>query len=332
MTLDLPFPELAPRPFALHPAFGAGRDPAFVAACALLARVAPGGLPILILGETGTGKECAARAVHALSPRRDGPFVAVNCGGLPEGLLEAELFGHARGAYTGAHDARGGLIDAASGGTLFLDEVGDASPALQAGLLRVLSEARYRRVGETRERTSDVRVVAATHEDLEAAVREGRFRADLWYRLAAVDVALPPLRARGRDILRLARTFLAEDRPGARFEDEARRALLRHSWPGNVRELRWAVARAACLAPAGDAIGVAALPPRVAAAADPGGAAAVAIVGLADEVRALEERRIAEALVEAQGSPGTAARLLGVSRQGLWKKLRRARARAGSAP
>ena len=328
MTMELSFPVPVPPDLLARGDFGAGRNPAFLAACTLVARVAPGGLPILILGETGTGKERCARAVHALSSRRDGPFIAVNCGGLAEALLEAELFGHARGAFTGAHDARPGFIEAASGGTLFLDEVGDASPALQAGLLRVLSEGRYRRVGEARERASDVRVVAATHEDLEAAVRDGRFRADLWYRLAAVDVALPPLRARGRDIVRLAREFLAEQRPGARFDSCARRALLRYAWPGNVRELRSAVARAACLAPAGTRIGADFLPPRITATNE----GAAAIVGLAGELRAFETRRIAEALAEANGSPGGAARILGVSRQGLWRKLRRARASAGGAP
>ena len=207
--------------------------------------------------------------------------------------------------------------------------MGDASPALQAGLLRVLSEGRYRRVGETRERASEVRVVAATHEDLETAVRDDRFRADLWYRLAAVDVALPPLRARGRDVLRLARIFLAEQRPGARFDADARRALL---------PLRLAGKRAR--APlGGGARGV----PRARGTADRGRVPAAtgdrgdersdgARVGLAAELRAFEARRIAEALVEAQGSPGVAARRLGVSRQGLWRKLRRAGAGSPDGP
>src|SRR5687768_10424037 len=316
------------RPSAHGDDFGLGLSPAFRAACALVARVAPTELALLLLGETGTGKELCARAAHARSARRDGPFVAVNCGALPEGLLESELFGHARGAFTGAIIARGGLVDAAAGGTLFLDEVGDASPALQVRLLRLLAERRHRRVGETRERTSDVRVIAATHEHLETEVAEGRFRADLWYRLAAVDVTLPPLRARGTDVLRLAHAFLAARRPGATFDRAARAALLRHRWPGNVRELEWAVARAAALAPAGPGIGVAALPPRVRDGAPPAGAADS--VGLPAEVAALEARRIGEALVAAQGSPGAAARLLGLSRTGLWKKLRRARATGAS--
>jgi transcriptional regulator with PAS, ATPase and Fis domain len=314
-----------PRPTPAEEGFGLGKSAAFRAACALVARVAPTELPLLLLGETGTGKELCARAAHARSLRRDGPFVAVNCGALPEGLLEAELFGHARGAFTGAVVARGGLVDAAAGGTLFLDEVGDASPALQARLLRLIAERRHRRVGETRERASDVRIVAATHADLEAAVAEGRFRADLWYRLAAVDVTLPPLRARGTDVLRLAHAFLAARRPGAAFDRAARAALLRYRWPGNVRELEWAVARAAALAPAGPELGVAALPPRVRDGTPPAES-----VGLSAELAALEARRIGEALVAAQGSPGSAARLLGLSRQGLWKKLRQARARGAS--
>lgn len=326
MSLELRSNRSEPAVVAAFPRddFGIGRDPAFRAACALVARIAPTELSLLLLGETGTGKERCARAAHALSARSDGPFVAVNCGALPEGLLEAELFGHARGAFTGAVAARGGLIDEAAGGTLFLDEVGDATPALQVRLLRVLAEHRYRRVGETRERACAVRVVAATHADLEGAVREGRFRADLWYRLAAVDVVLPPLRARGTDVLRLTRAFLAARRPGARFDAPARAALLRHDWPGNVRELEWAVARAAVLAPAGPVIGITAFPPRV--LGNGTSASRDRRNGLAAELAALEARRIAEALVLAQGSPGAAARLLGLSRQGLWKKLRRARA------
>ncbi len=301
--------------------FGLGADPSFRAACGLIARAAGSDLPLLIGGESGTGKERAARAAHRLSPRRDGPFVALDCGALPETLLEAELFGHARGAFTGATVARGGLIEEAAGGTLFLDEIGEASPAVQLRLLRVTASATFRRVGEARERRADVRLVAASHRDLAEAAREGRFRADLWYRLAAIEVTLPPLRARGRDVLVLARAFLAARRPGARFDAPATAALLRHDWPGNVRELEWAVARAALLSPPGETIGVGDLPPRVRAGPGAGRGGG----GLAAELAALEGRRIAEALAAAGGSPSRAARMLGLSRQGLWKKLRRAR-------
>jgi len=304
--------------------FGLGRSPAFVAACALLARAAPSRLPILILGETGTGKERAARAVHALSGRT-GAFVALNCGALPDPLLEAELFGHARGAYTGAVGAREGLVAAADGGTLFLDEIGDATPAFQVRLLRLLAEGRYRRLGEARERGADVRIVAATHRDLARDVAERRFRDDLWYRLAAIEATLPPLRARGRDVLVLARAALARTAPGARLDAGARRALLRHGWPGNVRELESAVARAALFVAADGRIDVDALPPRVAA-----GALARGPASLAEEREELERRRIAEALATTRGARGAAARLLGLSRQGLWKKLKRETALEGA--
>jgi transcriptional regulator with PAS, ATPase and Fis domain len=304
--------------------FGLGRSPAFLAACALLARAAPSSLPILVLGETGTGKERAARAVHARSGRA-GAFVAVNCGALPDPLLEAELFGHARGAFTGAVGARDGLVAAADGGTLFLDEIGDATPAFQVRLLRLLAEGRYRRLGEARERRADVRIVAATHRDLARDVAERRFRDDLWYRLAAIEATLPPLRARGSDVLLLARAALARTAPGARFDAGARRALLRHGWPGNVRELESAAARAALFVAADGRVDVEALPPRVAA-----GAAARAARSLAEEREELERRRIAEALATTRGARGAAARLLGLSRQGLWKKLKRETALEGA--
>ncbi len=301
--------------------FGVGGSPAFLAACRLLARAAPTRLPILMLGETGTGKERAAHAVHGRSGR-GGPFVAVNCGAFPDGLLEAELFGHTRGAFTGALAARGGLVAEAAGGTLFLDEIGDATPAFQSRLLRLLAEGRYRRLGEARELAADVRVLAATHRDLACDALEGRFRDDLWYRLAVIEVTLPPLRARGSDVRRLARTTLARVAPGARFDAVAMRTLQRHAWPGNVRELESAVARAALFVAADGTIGVDALPPRVCApGVDASGSARVRT--LAAEHAALERRRIGEALAATRGAPGAAARLLGLSRQGLWKKLKR---------
>jgi len=302
--------------------FGLGRSSAFRAVCDVLARAAPTPLPVLLLGETGTGKERAARGVHALSGRR-GPFVAVSAAALPDGLLEAELFGHARGAFTGAVDARDGFVAAADGGTLFLDEIGDASPALQARLLRLLAEGAYRRVGETKERRADVRVVAATHVDLARERARGRFRDDLWYRLAAIEVALPPLRARGADVLRLADVLLSRRAPARRFDAAARRILARHAWPGNVRELEAAVAHAVLFAPDDGAIGPAALPPRVRVAA---GGACRNEGTLARGLAADEARRLDEALAATGGARAAAARLLGLSRQGLWKKLKRASA------
>jgi two-component system NtrC family response regulator len=303
-----------------------GRDPGFLAARALLERGAPTDLPLLLLGESGTGKELAARHAHQASRRAGGPFVAVHCGGLPDALIESELFGHARGAFTGAVGARPGLVEAAAGGTLFLDEIGDASPLMQTKLLRLLADGTFRRLGETATRRADVRVVAATHRDLESDVASGRFRADLWYRLAAVEVRLPPLRARPQDVLPLASAFLARRAPGAAFDAAAREALAAYRWPGNVRELEWAVAHAALFAESSGRVGAAALPARVRDARRDARGAPMdggARRGPAAEAAAAEERRITQALLATGGRRGAAAKLLGVSRQGLWKKLRR---------
>jgi two-component system response regulator GlrR len=195
-----------------------------------------------LLGESGTGKELAARSLHDLSPRRDKPFVAVNCSALPAELLESELFGHARGAFTGAVRDKEGLFAAAHGGTLLLDEIGDAPPAVQVKLLRVLQERRFTRVGSSAEEDVDVRVVAATNRDLLAEVRAGRFREDLFYRLHVVPIVMPPLRERPEDIPLLAEVFLSRAAarhglPEPRPSPEALKALLSHPWPGNVREL-----------------------------------------------------------------------------------------------
>jgi transcriptional regulator with PAS, ATPase and Fis domain len=299
-----------------------GRDPALLAARARLEIAAPSSLPVLVLGETGTGKELAARTVHAGSPCAAGPFVALNCGAVPDGLIESELFGAGRGAFTGAVE-RPGLVEAAEGGTLFLDEIGDAGPHLQMKLLRLLDggpgRAEFRRLGEARTRQARARIVAATHRDLERAVREGRFRADLWYRLAAIEVTLPPLRARGDDVLLLARAFLARARPGAWLAAEARAMLLGHAWPGNVRELAQAMAHAAVFAGRDGVIGVPALPERITRTASGGAAPAT----LAAELAGLEAARIDQALREAGGNHSRAARRLGLSRQGLWRKLKR---------
>jgi two-component system response regulator HydG len=211
-------------------------------------RVAPVDVTVLLRGETGVGKERLARLLHDHSTRQAGPFLAVNAGALPESLLESELFGHRRGAFTGATEDRVGLFEGARGGTLFLDEIGEVSPAVQVKLLRVLQEREVRRVGEERARPIDVRLVAATHRDLPAAVREGHFREDLYYRLRVVELEVPPLRDRAEDVLPLARHFLRRAGEHLTLERDACRALLARRWPGNVRELAHAMAHAAIFA------------------------------------------------------------------------------------
>jgi len=230
-----------------------GRSAAMAKVCETLARVAPTDTTVLIRGESGTGKELVARALHAKSPRAEVPLVSVNCASIPETLLESELFGHEKGAFTGATASHRGLIEAADGGTLFLDEIGELTSAAQSRLLRVLQDGEIRRVGATTSRRVDVRLVAATHRDLEQMVRDGHFREDLYYRLEVVQIHLPPLRERGDDIPLLAEFLLDEacnrvKRQKLRFTPEAMQALQRHSWPGNVRELRNAIERAAILA------------------------------------------------------------------------------------
>jgi two-component system response regulator HydG len=231
-----------------------GESPALRRALRVLEKAAPTDAPVLLLGESGTGKELFARALHALSARRPGPFVAINCAALPETLLDSELFGHVRGAFTGAVADAIGKFEAAHGGTIFLDEVGDMSPALQAKLLRTLQEGEIQPVGSPRARRVDVRVVCATNRDLEELVRAGRFRRDLFFRLNVVALRLPPLRERREDLETLARHFLERDardlrRPLAGFAPEALERLRAYDWPGNVRELRNAVRYAALLAP-----------------------------------------------------------------------------------
>ena len=211
---------------------------------------------VLITGESGTGKEVVARFIHAASARKSGPFVALNCAALPEQLLESELFGHERGAFTSAHQAKAGHIELAAGGVLFLDEVGEMSRAAQAKLLRVLQEREFQRVGGTRTLKADIRVVAATNRDLRKAVQSGDFREDLLYRLEVFDIPIPPLRERRADIVPLTDALLKDislafQRPAPSLTRDAREALLRHDWPGNVRELRNALERAAILADGG---------------------------------------------------------------------------------
>jgi transcriptional regulator with PAS, ATPase and Fis domain len=229
------------------------RSPAMLRVIDLARRVAQVGSTVLISGESGTGKERVARLVHHASVRAPGPFIAVNCGAIAETLLESELFGHARGAFTGALQERPGLFEAANGGTLLLDEVGEVSPAMQVKLLRVLQEREIRRVGESASRPIDVRVLAATNRELAREVAAGRFRQDLYYRLHVVELSVPPLRRRREDILPLGRALLAEaairlNRPVPALSPRAEAQLLAYSWPGNVRELENAMERAVAFA------------------------------------------------------------------------------------
>jgi two-component system response regulator AtoC len=283
-----------------------------------LVRFGPQPVTVLVVGESGSGKEAVARAVHTLSSRSQGPFVSVNVPAIPAGLLESELFGHARGAFTGAERDRRGLLDEASGGTIFFDEIGDLNSALQAKLLRALQEREIRRVGENRGRAVDLRVVSATSRDLSKEVEAGRFREDLYYRLHVALIALPPLRERGRDALLLARHFLDRfarefGRGPLRFTPEAQAALLAHRWPGNVRELQNAVCQAAALAEPGGALSADLLPPSIRRAIPPPAAAG----DYRSRVAAHRRRLVREALERSGGNRSRAARELGLSRQAL---------------
>ncbi|HEY6050558.1 MAG TPA: sigma 54-interacting transcriptional regulator, partial [Thermoanaerobaculia bacterium] len=275
-------------------------------------------ITVLVLGESGSGKEAVARAVHSLSPRSSGRFVAVNVSAIPAALLESELFGHARGAFTGAERDRAGLFEEAAGGTIFFDEIGDLAASLQAKLLRALQEGEIRRVGENRPRRVDVRVVSATSRDLAAEVEAGRFREDLFYRLHVAVVRLPPLRERGRDVLLLARHFLQRrGQPPLDLAPEAVAALLAHPWPGNVRELQSAMASAAALAE-GPRVEASHLPDPVRRASRP----AERGRGYRSRVNAHRRGLIMEALDRAGGNRSRAARELQLSRQALLYLIR----------
>jgi len=301
----------------------------------LIARIAATRSTVLILGESGTGKELVARALHDASPRRGRRFVAINCAAIPPALLEAELFGHRRGAFTDATRDRTGLFEDADGGTLFLDEIGELPLALQAKLLRALQDGEIRRVGDTASIKIDVRLIAATLRDLADDVREGRFREDLYYRLAVVPLVIPPLRDRAEDIPQLARFFA--HRHAARHQlgevvlsAQAIEALVRHAWPGNVRELENAIERAVVLAD-----GPSAGPRTVEAEAvtRPGGArggSSVPAPAVADPAalsikkasRELEEGLIKRALDVTQGNRTNAAKLLEISHRALLYKMK----------
>ena len=317
-----------------------GRSPAFLVALEQARKVAPTDTNVLLTGDSGTGKEVLARAIHQASLRAEAPFVAVNCAALPETLIESELFGHERGAFTGADRLKRGRFELAGGGTLFLDEIGELALPMQAKLLRVLQERRYERVGGTATLSADVRLIAATNRDLEAAVAAGRFRDDLFYRLAVFRVHLPPLRERGDDILRLADRFLRDfgERMGKRdvgLSREARDLLLAYRWPGNIRELQNAIERAVILSDGGlisaTQLGV------VASAAKPNVAASASVVADGPlsgsdgapasrpprSIPEMEKEAINDALRRANGNKSHAAIALGLSRTRFYTLLRR---------
>jgi two-component system response regulator AtoC len=294
-----------------------------------LGKVAPQKTTVLLTGESGTGKELVARALHDLSPRAGLPFVAVNCGAIPAALLESELFGHARGAFTDAVRAKKGLFAEADGGTLFLDEIGELPLPLQVKLLRALQEEEVRPVGENRPVRVDVRVVAATARDLARDVEAGQFREDLYWRLNVVGVRLPPLRERAEDVEPLARHFLSRfaplrpELPALELAPEALEALRAHRWPGNVRELQHALERAVVLAE-GAVIREEDLPDPVRAPARPAAAPAPAGDDLSVKraIRAVEERLIREALARTGGNKSRAAELLDLSYRALLYKIK----------
>ncbi|MEB2343939.1 MAG: sigma-54 dependent transcriptional regulator [Deltaproteobacteria bacterium] len=291
----------------------------------LVQRVAAADGAVLVQGETGTGKELVARAIHRLGPRAAAPFVAVNCAALPEALLESELFGHAKGAFTDAREARAGLFVQARGGTLFLDEIGELSPALQPKLLRALQERRVRPVGASEEIAFDARLVAATNRDLESAVEEGRFRGDLFFRLDVLPVEVPPLRARGGDILLLAQHFarrLAErsGRPVLGISRGAAEKLADYHWPGNVRELENAIERAVALADH-DHVLAEDLPERIRAHRRSDLLLAGDDPATLVPLEVIERRYVARVLEATAGNKTLAARILGVDRKTLYRKL-----------
>jgi DNA-binding NtrC family response regulator len=310
--------ERTPPPPPASPETIVGRAPGFVAALAWARRVARSRLPVLLTGETGTGKEEIAREIHRRSPRAAGPFLAVNCAAVPETLLESEMFGAIRGAYTGAERDRPGLFRLAHGGTLLLDEIGDMPAAMQAKLLRVLQDGRIRPVGGSAEIAVDVRIVAATHRDLPSLVADGRFRQDLYWRLAVAEVRVPPLRERREDIPLLAEhliTRIGDDAgatAGASLDPSALEALRAFDWPGNVRQLQAVLARA-LLRSGGGSLAVTDLD------IDTGSTAASA--GAEPRVH-LERRWIEDALRDERGNVARAASCIGWSRQKLYRRMK----------
>lgn len=295
-----------------------GTSPQMQGVFAFIRKVATTDAPVLLLGESGTGKEMAARAIHRRSARMDRPFIAINCNAIPENLLESELFGHEKGAFTGAHVQRKGLIDNASGGTLFLDEIGELPPSIQVKLLRFLQERRFQRVGGRQEIQLETRVIAATNLDLKRATEKGKFREDLYFRLAVVVIKLPPVRERGEDVEMLAREFLRRfatqcEKGTLTFSADAMRAIKCHGWPGNVREIENRVKRAVIMAES----------KRVTAGDLELGSAAEIVPGITlKEARENVERELVEqALKKHSGRVSSAALDLGVSRPTLYELM-----------
>ena len=290
------------------------------------ARVARTETTVLLTGESGTGKEVVARFLHHASRRSNGPFIAINCAALPDQLLESELFGHERGAFTGAVAAKPGRIEQANGGVLFLDEVGEMAPAVQAKVLRVLEEREFMRLGSTRVQRADIRVIAATNRDLHAAMQRGEFREDLYYRLGVFEIALPPLRDRQEDVLELADSFLEQigetvGKPAAGIARDAREQLLGYAWPGNVRELRNAIERAVILADGGyirsEHLPVTPRPSAPAAESSPSSSLPAGGVNL----EAMERSLVIKALAQARHNKTRAAKLLGLTRAQLYTRI-----------
>jgi two-component system, NtrC family, response regulator HupR/HoxA len=295
--------------------------------CELAARIAPHDIPVLVTGESGTGKEVLARAIHYASTRADGAFVVENCGAVPDTLLESELFGHKRGSFTGATESRIGLLQHADGGTLFLDEIGETSPAFQVKLLRALQEGEIRPVGTSRPVSVDVRVIAATNRDLEADVASGRFREDLYYRIAGITLHMPPLRERVQDIAQITQGVLrALGPPDAAFDTEALHCLAAYPWPGNVRELQNEVRRALALAD-GRVLGAGLLSAKlrqpIAALADLAAAGCEPEGLLRQQLHRIEAQVIRDAMQRHHGNKTRVADELGLTRVGLRMKLSR---------
>jgi two-component system, NtrC family, response regulator AtoC len=301
-----------------------GTSPALQSVFRLVEKVAATSTSILIQGESGTGKELIARAIHHNSPRAERPFVAVNCGAIPETLLESELFGHTKGAFTGAVTTKLGLFRSAEGGTVFLDEVGEISAAMQVRLLRALQEHEVVPLGSSTAVPFDARIICATNRDLEKEVSEGRFREDLFYRLNVIEIYLPPLRERREDIPLLARSFITrtardQQRDEKSIEPAAMSALINYTWPGNIRELQNAIERAFTLS--NDAIDLDSLPPRVRDAASP--TPMRDPDGLRPTLEEIERRHIFETLVSVNQDKARAANILGIDLSTLYRKLKR---------